>query len=534
MTSLLHALALVFGSALYVYLFAVLSTQTRSPAARTLLVLSACSGAWYLGWLVLFFLPAPSPPLTWFAHTAGWAAWPAGIGVAWFAWNCSERLFFWCLMSAGALSGIASGIWPLGSLQTVLATLPVPLLILVFLHRQQIFGLLLPRSALLAAALGGAAAVYFLAASFLPARAVLLWAGAVVFLPLYNAVLAYEARRQAARREWILHLIRDAAPLFDWDQRARYFEQRTRDHLHLQAVRITLGEPDPAFPHRWPLESEGSAWGWLLVDATPRRRLDDDEPLLAALAREIAHSLHTLRLLDDKLALERELLRQEHLASLGKVAAAVAHEIRNPLSAIKSIAQIMLQDLGAGGPYERDLRYILSESDRLASSVQQLLGYSRPIEAMQDVVDVSTLVESKLAGLQRQAAAAGVTLTARIQPGWRLLRSNPELLTQILLNLALNAMQSAPPATEVVVELAGQGAELLLTVTDSGPGISPETRQRIFEPFFTTRPKGTGLGLAIVRKAAHHLHGDVEVESPAPHGRGARFLVRLPGAERAA
>lgn len=553
MIRLLHALALVFGTALYVYLFAVLSSQRRGAAARALLVLIGCSGAWYLGWLALFYLKATTPPgaagfalLTNLAHTAGWAAWPAGMVVCWFAWQHRERVFFWTLLAAGALSGIVSGIWPLGSIQTVLATLPVPLLILVFLRRQQIFGLLLPRSALLAAALGGAAGTYFLtvpfASSFLEARtiqegtrSVLLLGGFLLFVPLYNSVLAYESRRQAARREWVFHLVRDATPLFDWNQRARYFEQHTQTQLRLQAVRIVQGAPSRSgYTHFFPLESEGKAWGWLLVDATPRRRLDDDEQLLTALAREIAHSLHTLRLLDDKLSLERELLRQEHLASLGKVAAAVAHEIRNPLSAIRSIAQIMLQDLGAEGPYERDLRYILSESDRLASSVQQLLGYSKPVEAMQSVVDVSALVELTLGGLQRQAAAAGVSLTAEIEPGWRLIQGNADLLSQILLNLTLNALQSAPAGTDVAVTLTGSGSQLDLTVTDSGPGIPLEARDRIFEPFFTTRPKGTGLGLAIVRKAVHFLHGDVEVESPAPHGRGARFLVHLPGAERAA
>ncbi|WP_321472013.1 ATP-binding protein [uncultured Paludibaculum sp.] len=556
-TSLIHALALVFGTALYVYLFAVLSSQGRgAAAARVLLALVACSGLWYLGWLAVFYLRLTTgqgdstliAAITWLAHAGGWAAWPAGLAVAWFAWAQREIFFFWALLAAGAVSGIASGVWPLGSLQTVLATLPVPLLIIACLYRDQIFGLLLPRSALLAAVLGGAAAVYFLAVPLastliesrfgaLPegVRSILLLAGFIVFVPLYNSVLAYENRRAASRREWIREVARDASGLFDWDQRARYFEQRVQSHLKLKSVRIVQSDdPGPAhFTHRWPLESEGRAWGWLLVDATPRRRLDDDEPLLVSLSHEIAHSLSTLRLLDDKLGLERELLRQEHLASLGKVAAAVAHEIRNPLSAIKSITQVMLQDEGLQGPYERDLRYILSETDRLASSVKQLLGYSKPIEAMEAAVDVSALVMTTLSGLQRQAAGMNVHLLAQVEPGCRLLKSNSDLLSQILLNLVLNALQSSPPGGTVVVGLRREDSELLLTVTDCGPGVPPEMHERIFEPFFTTRAKGTGLGLSIVRKAAHHLHGEVRVESPVAEGRGARFLVTLPGAEHA-
>ncbi|MGJ5815920.1 sensor histidine kinase [Paludibaculum fermentans] len=557
MTSLIHALALVFGTALYVYLFAVLSSQRRAAAAgRMLLALVACSGLWYLGWLSVFYLrlatdqggSALVTALSVLAHAGGWASWPAGIAVAWFAWHEGERAFYWSLLAAGAVSGIASGVWPLGSLQTVLFTLPVPLVIIFFLYRQQIFGLLLPRSALLAAALGGGAALYVLAvpltATLLAARfgamhegvrSLLLLCGVIVFLPLYNAVLAYEDRRQADRREWVREIARDAAGLFEWTHRAHYFEQRTAAHLKLKSVRITLeGSVEPgSFTHRWPLESEGRTWGWLLIDATPRRRLDDDATLLESLAHEIAHSLSTLRLLDDKLGLERELVHQEHLASLGKVAAAVAHEIRNPLSAIKSITQVMLQDEELSPTHQRDLRYILSETERLASSVKQLLGYSKPVQALETEVDASTFVESAMTGLQHQAAALQLRLAVKVEPGWHLPKSNPDLLAQVILNLVLNALQSAPPASEVVVELAGRGSELLFTVTDSGPGIPPDMHERIFEPFYTTKAKGTGLGLSIVRKAVHHLHGEVRVESPAASGAGARFLVTLPGAERA-
>ncbi len=172
MTSLIHALALVFGTALYVYLFAVLSSQRRAGApGRMLLALVASSGLWYLGWLSVFYLrltigsgdSALITAVSVLAHAGGWASWPAGIAVAWFAYRDGELHFYWAILAAGAISGIASGVWTLGSLQIVLATLPVPLVIIFFLYREQVFGLLLPRSALLAAALGGGAALYVLA-----------------------------------------------------------------------------------------------------------------------------------------------------------------------------------------------------------------------------------------------------------------------------------------------------------------------------------------------------------------------------------
>jgi len=313
--------------------------------------------------------------------------------------------------------------------------------------------------------------------------------------------------------------------VLDAGERARLAEQRTRELFGFRSVQVVLGDGPPGggWTHWWPLESEGRTLGALAVDASPRRRLEDDEPLLASLALELGHSLDTLRLVEEKLQLQQELLRQEHLASLGKVSAAVAHEIKNPLSSIRTIAQVMLEDQEVAEKYGRDLGYILSESARLSASVQQLLGFSRPVEAVATPVDVSSLVSS---------VAERVRAVCNVEPGWWLPRGNPELVSQIAWNLMTNAEQASPG--QVLVELNGRDGSVELRVTDQGPGIPGELQGRVFEPFYTTKQKGTGLGLAVVKKAVQNLQGAIAVESPVAEGKGTRLVVRLPGAERRA
>jgi signal transduction histidine kinase len=530
---------------LYVYLFAVLTSQPRQErAARLLLALVSSSGLWYLGRLVMFYLGLASGPqlagvaavVDFLANAGGWLAWPIGIALAWYSWWQHERRFWAALMLAGTVSGIASGVWPLGSFPTVLGTLPAPLVIVWFLYREQIFGLLLPRRALLAAALGGSAALYLVLTplgaeglrqwlGLLPevTRVALVAAGAIIFLPLSNLILEREDRRQRRRTDAVREMMREVSRILDVNERAELAARRTREIFGFRGAQVIVGDGPPrdGWTHRWPLESEGRTLGVLAVDAAPRRRLEDDEPLLASLALELGHSLDTLRLVEEKLHLQQQLLRQEHLASLGKVSAAVAHEIKNPLSSIRTIAQVMLEDPEVAERYGRDLGYILSESARLAASVEQLLGFSRPVEAVATPVDVSALVSS---------VAERVRAQCQVEPGWWLPRGNPELVSQIAWNLMSNAEQASPG--QVRVELDGRGEDVELRVSDAGPGIPAELQARVFEPFYTTKQKGTGLGLAVVKKAVQNLRGEIAVESPLAEGRGTRLVVRLPGAER--
>ena len=553
---LLHAVALVIGSSIYFYLLTILITQPRRAiAGRLLILLVATSGLWYLGNLIAVYLEPGAGGqglarrAAWIiASVAGWASWPVGLALVWIAFRRRELAFLAALCGCGVVSGIASGLFPIGSLPTVIATLPAPITILWFLDRRQIFGLYLPRRAVLAAIFGMCTALYVVLMAPLTdllrrwvderedvTSAVLLFGGAIVFIPLYNFLLEREVRSIQRKRDRIRAMMLDAARLLTVEERIRFFENRTCRDFGFNQVRISLGATEvdrTGFTHVWTLTLDDGRVGWLLVDARPRRRLDVDEPLMETLAQEVGYSLGALKLFEQKMALQKELLAQEHLASLGKVAAVIAHEIKNPLSAIKTIAQLMSEDPVVADRYQRDLQYIQSEMDRLAKSVSQLLGFAKPVEEVKTVLDLSALVAGTADALAKQARAQGIHVEVRIEPGWELPDGNPALLTQVLLNLGLNAIEASRAGSVVSIELAAREGRAELAVSDQGPGIPPDLRDRVFEPFFTTRQKGTGLGLAIVRKALNHLGAAIALESPVQDGKGTRFRVTLPDAAR--
>jgi two-component system sensor histidine kinase HydH len=211
------------------------------------------------------------------------------------------------------------------------------------------------------------------------------------------------------------------------------------------------------------------------------------------------------------------------------VSATIAHEIKNPLSSVKTLAQLMREDGEVREKYDRDLGYMIGETDRLNRSLQQLLSFSRPSPEQVEEVDLSGLLELMAEMLARQYQAEQVRFERAIAPGLALKHSNAEIVKQIFLNLLLNAAQCSEPGGSVRIEavLDAQG-KMRVAISDEGPGIPQSIRDKIFEPFFTTKQRGTGLGLAIVRKNIRHFGGEIEVESPIRDGRGTRVTVILP------
>jgi signal transduction histidine kinase len=266
----------------------------------------------------------------------------------------------------------------------------------------------------------------------------------------------------------------------------------------------------------------------LLLDTSPKIFLDDVEEVLLGLCRQISHSIETARVVEEKIQLEKELLDQEHLARLGKAAATIAHEVKNPLSSIKTLAQLMKEDPEVATLYARDLTYMIKEVDRLNGSVQQLLSFARPPREIKTDIDLADVLESTARVLGQQDNN-GVRVEFVRGPAVRLAESNPDLLDQIVLNLVLNAMQASDPGGVVQVGCENHGdGKVSFFVDDNGPGVPAELRERIFEPFYTTKQKGTGLGLAIVKKNVTRLRGEIEMQSPVRNGRGTRLSVIFP------
>jgi signal transduction histidine kinase len=280
------------------------------------------------------------------------------------------------------------------------------------------------------------------------------------------------------------------------------------------------------------LRRDGEVLGLMLVDAVTGALTADVRAVLEVLAGQVAVAIEDHRLLEENLRLERKLAHGERLAALGQMAATVAHEVKNPLSAIKSIVQVMLEDERVAGEYSRDLELIVGETDRLSRSVTQLLSFARHAPQHDAPATADELTNALLQLFSAQARAKGVRLESSIEAHDALGGAAVAAVRDALSNLIINALQVTPAGSVVRVSVRRESGALVWIVADEGTGVPPDLRARIWEPFFTTKQRGTGLGLAIVRKRVAEVGGEARL-APQREGEGARFELRLPvaGAE---
>jgi signal transduction histidine kinase len=285
------------------------------------------------------------------------------------------------------------------------------------------------------------------------------------------------------------------------------------------------------------LRREGNLIGVMLIWAEPNALTSEKRAVLDVLAGQVAGAVEGLRLVEEKVRLERELAARERLATLGQMAAQVAHEVKNPLSSIKSIAQVMREE-NALKDYDRDLELIISEIDRLNRTVSQLLAFSRPSHADSQPVPLADVVSACVVMAGIEAEERGVEVNVQSSSEVTLTGTQAGALREALSNLVINAVQATGPGGNVTVESRVQSDaagsrvtdewRLVLAVTDTGPGISEQEQPRVFEPFYSTKSRGTGLGLAIVQRRIVEIGGAVELTSPVEDGRGTRFRLIVP------
>ena len=275
------------------------------------------------------------------------------------------------------------------------------------------------------------------------------------------------------------------------------------------------------------LRREDRDAGLLLIEASPNALTPDVRAVLEVLAGQVAIAIEDCRLAEENLRLERKVAEGERLAALGQMAATVAHEVKNPLSAIKSIAQVMSEDEGLNSQHARDLSLIVGETDRLSKSVTQLLSFASKRTPAAPPCRADELLRSVNSLFRAEADERNITMQCRVGGALELDGVQTAAIRDALSNLILNALQSTPAGGSVVIESLVDDHEIIFAVNDSGPGIAPEMQTKIWEPFFTTRQRGTGLGLAIVRKRMEEAGGSARL-APSQNGEGARFEVRLP------
>jgi two-component system NtrC family sensor kinase len=226
---------------------------------------------------------------------------------------------------------------------------------------------------------------------------------------------------------------------------------------------------------------------------------------------------------------QARMAQSEKLASIGRLAAGVAHGINNPLGGILSLTMLALEDLGSDHPLRGDLDLIVKQTLRCREIVKGLLDFSRQSETRAARTDVNPVIDNTLALLERQAIFHNIRTERHLTEGLPPVFIDPGQLQEVVINLMLNAVDAMEENGELTVATAatGAGSGVVIRISDTGKGIAPEAMPFIFEPFFTTKKvgQGTGLGLAIVHGVVTRAGGKVEVTSVPG---ATTFTIRLP------
>jgi signal transduction histidine kinase len=223
---------------------------------------------------------------------------------------------------------------------------------------------------------------------------------------------------------------------------------------------------------------------------------------------------------------QTQMSRAEHFATLGELAAGLAHEIRNPLAGIAGVIEIIGRDLPPNSPARSVIKDAKEEAVQINRILTELLEIARPKPPQFRVGDMCSTVEHAVMFARQQAITKQINVELEIKDAIPPVEHDPHQINQVLLNLLLNAIQSMDNPGAIRVSLERDEDDVLITVADEGKGIPPEHLPNIFRPFFTTKGHGTGLGLSLARRMVEAHGGHIDVSSVV--GKGTQFQVRLP------
>jgi PAS domain S-box-containing protein len=274
-----------------------------------------------------------------------------------------------------------------------------------------------------------------------------------------------------------------------------------------------------------PIAAGDTQLGWLKVYVGPSRRLDVyEEEFLDAFASTLAGIIVRKRAEQQLRAADEQLREQAALVRLGEMAAVVAHEVKNPLAAVRGAMQVI------GGrlpPENRDaavIRQVIARLDALDELMGDMLLFARPPKAQFRPVDIAALARETSELVSQDAGLHEVRF--EVQGAAPAVNADPNLMKSVLFNLLLNAAHASQRASTVRTTITDMDRVCSITVADTGAGIPPEIRDRIFVPFFTTKARGTGLGLPTAKRLVEAHSGRIRVECPP--GGGTVVTIELP------
>jgi signal transduction histidine kinase len=257
----------------------------------------------------------------------------------------------------------------------------------------------------------------------------------------------------------------------------------------------------------------------------------EDVDLLTTLANQTAIALENARLYEDLKKSKSYIRRADRLASLGTLTAGLAHEIRNPLTAIKTLTQLLPERL-EDEEFRNEFLHIASgEVDRISSLVNELLEFARPSDPKFELEEINPILDGMILLTSTESKKKKIEIVRDYLQDLPPISIDREQVKQVFLNILLNAIEATPANGKIVVKTRsylkpGGTPYLQVEIADNGSGIPREFLEDIFNPFFTTKPKGSGLGLSISNQIVQDHDGYIHVESQV--NRGSSFFINLP------
>jgi signal transduction histidine kinase len=249
---------------------------------------------------------------------------------------------------------------------------------------------------------------------------------------------------------------------------------------------------------------------------------------LQVLNRQAGLAFENALLFKERLRQNERMFRAEQLATMGQFAAGIAHELRNPLTAIRSTIQYLENEFEQDTDQRKLAHDILDEVDRLNNIVGNLLSLARPAESNPEEIDICREIERCVNFIETKARSQNIKLETNFEQDLPKLRFDQAELRQVLLNVMMNGLQSMPEGGLLLIKasrIAGSD-RMLIQVGDEGPGIPADLRHKVFDPFFTTKTGGTGLGLAICNSIVKRYNGEIWIEQT--KGGGTEVKISLP------
>jgi len=318
--------------------------------------------------------------------------------------------------------------------------------------------------------------------------------------------------------------------LFRKDYLKKLMEKGTIHNFEMN-YRTKRGEKIPmSFSGSLMRDKEGEVIGFIVVarDMRETRRLLQAAREAAeaerAKTRELKKAYRELQ------NLQTQLIHSEKLASIGRLAAGVAHEINNPLTGVLTFAHLLLKEMSPDDPRRKDVEIIVKEAGRCKLITQSLLDFARQTEPKRVSTHINQLVEEALSLVKNQAAFHNIKIIKDLNPSLPLLMIDPNQIQQVFMNVILNAQEAMPQGgfLSISTDFSEDGKFVEIKFLDTGYGIPKENMGKLFDPFFTTKEagKGTGLGLAISYGLIKKHGGNIHINSK--EGKGTTVIIKLP------